>query len=497
MIVSGGPSKRDVFISHASEDKDSLARPLTNELIRRGLSVWFDEYELVLGDPLRQNIDNGLAESTVGVVILSHHFFAKSWPLRELEGLHARLTSGENNVIVPIWHELTEQDVLEYSPLLASLLAGNSTDGIQKLASDIERVLALRATVARPTATRIASPRLTTRRRHRLPRARAPVAPLTAEAPALSDSKGGESISGPTGLDLMERLTALADHATKLLITSDGESRVILAARGKPVAELARRSDGVLSINSTLISPTQRVLAPKADLLLRELTAASLSYLSIAEVDKVTIRSMSPTRHEAPSRSRPQAYQLTLVTAISAALQSRATREIRLRNGGSTMLVTKMFDTVKIFTLSSSYKPEQISSSSSSVYLADLLLKSIMEISSLEMPGIPLLEDRFNITARPNYSQLRVLAEELIAGNGRFELWQQLPVERAVLTARTSRSGYFVLEHPGNVPSVQRYSAAKMATFVEALERAMMSVTDSRNESLEVRAGWIIAAPFT
>jgi hypothetical protein len=57
---------RDVFISHASEDKDAVARPLAKELLRRGHSVWFDEYELVLGDSLRENIDRGLAVALSG-----------------------------------------------------------------------------------------------------------------------------------------------------------------------------------------------------------------------------------------------------------------------------------------------------------------------------------------------------------------------------------------------------------------------------------------------
>ena len=51
MVTTANVStQRDVFISHASEDKDEIARPLADELIRRGLKVWFDEYELVLGD---------------------------------------------------------------------------------------------------------------------------------------------------------------------------------------------------------------------------------------------------------------------------------------------------------------------------------------------------------------------------------------------------------------------------------------------------------------
>ena len=143
---------RDVFISHASEDKDAIARPLADALRNAGLTVWFDEQELVLGDSLRERIERGLAQSTIGVVILSHAFFAKRWPQQELNGLYARLVSGEDNVIVPIWHRLTKEELTSYAPALADILAGDSTDGPEKLTEQIQRTLA-RRTLPRATAT--------------------------------------------------------------------------------------------------------------------------------------------------------------------------------------------------------------------------------------------------------------------------------------------------------------------------------------------------------
>ncbi len=70
----------DVFISHASEDKDSFVRPLATALKTKGLSVWYDETTLKLGDSLRRSIDSGLAQSRFGIVVLSHVFFQKEWP---------------------------------------------------------------------------------------------------------------------------------------------------------------------------------------------------------------------------------------------------------------------------------------------------------------------------------------------------------------------------------------------------------------------------------
>jgi len=88
---------KDVFISHASEDKD-FARPLAEGLRKSGLSVWYDEYALTVGDGLRSKIDEGLAHSTYGIVILSKSFFAKNWPQQELGGLFSKEISGTGNL---------------------------------------------------------------------------------------------------------------------------------------------------------------------------------------------------------------------------------------------------------------------------------------------------------------------------------------------------------------------------------------------------------------
>ncbi|MBB4635837.1 toll/interleukin-1 receptor domain-containing protein [Longimicrobium terrae] len=89
------------FISHATEEKDAVARPLAIELGARGFTVWYDESSLVMGDSLRRSIDAGLSQSRFGVVILSRHFFSKEWPQRELDGLVSR-EIGEGKVILPV-----------------------------------------------------------------------------------------------------------------------------------------------------------------------------------------------------------------------------------------------------------------------------------------------------------------------------------------------------------------------------------------------------------
>jgi len=130
-------SEFDVFISHASEDKEAIARPLRDALQQRGFKVWLDEQELTLGDVLSQKIDEGLARSRYGVVILSESFFAKNWPRRELDGLVARETLDGRKVILPLWHGVGLREVTEYSPPLGAKLAASTSEGVTTIADKI------------------------------------------------------------------------------------------------------------------------------------------------------------------------------------------------------------------------------------------------------------------------------------------------------------------------------------------------------------------------
>jgi TIR domain len=126
----------DVFISHASEDKLDVARPLASLLLQAGLTVWLDEAELVIGDSLRRKIDQGLASSRHGVVILSKAFFAKEWPQKELDALVAR-EGDSTSVILPVWHNISAKDIVAFSPILADRLSVRTDRGLQSVAASI------------------------------------------------------------------------------------------------------------------------------------------------------------------------------------------------------------------------------------------------------------------------------------------------------------------------------------------------------------------------
>jgi hypothetical protein len=130
----------DLFISHASEDKAAVARPLAQALTGLGFSVWYDEEQIEIGSSLRMSIEAGLAASRYGVVVLSEAFFAKSWTQQELNGLFAREVAGED-VILPLWHAIDADYVRARAPMLADRFALDTSIGPAQLADRLSRRL--------------------------------------------------------------------------------------------------------------------------------------------------------------------------------------------------------------------------------------------------------------------------------------------------------------------------------------------------------------------
>jgi hypothetical protein len=130
----------DVFMCHASEDKEyceSLAKALEDA----GIRVWLDKIVLQWGDDLRPKIDRGLRDCRYGIVILSKTFLRKKkWTEYELSSLFAREQVGEKRIL-PIWHGINREDLLEYSPGLADRLAKVSSDNHEDIVYSVCEIL--------------------------------------------------------------------------------------------------------------------------------------------------------------------------------------------------------------------------------------------------------------------------------------------------------------------------------------------------------------------
>jgi hypothetical protein len=131
----------DFFISHATEDKEEIVRPLAEAIECAGFKVWYDEFSLTWGDSLREKIDEGLRISRYGIVIFSSNFFQKRWTNYELNGLVTREMDG-HKVILPIWHKVTKDEVMSYSPSLADKLALNtSLHSIDEIVEQLKNII--------------------------------------------------------------------------------------------------------------------------------------------------------------------------------------------------------------------------------------------------------------------------------------------------------------------------------------------------------------------
>jgi len=135
----------DVFICHATEDKDAFVRELAKRIKRcklrdRKVKVWYDEFTMEAGDSLSDTISVGVKNSRYGIVVLSPNFLKKEWPNRELKALLQR-DSRDFKVIVPIWLDIDHEGVKEHYPLLADEYAIEANNGMTNAVRMLMRII--------------------------------------------------------------------------------------------------------------------------------------------------------------------------------------------------------------------------------------------------------------------------------------------------------------------------------------------------------------------
>jgi hypothetical protein len=112
------PDLRDIFLCHAWDDRNDAAKQLHDLLEENGVSVWFSQKDVVLGSLLLREIDKGLSNSRIGIVLVTPAFLtrvkAEGIADKELSALLAQ------DLLVPIVHNTTYEALREISPLLGS-----------------------------------------------------------------------------------------------------------------------------------------------------------------------------------------------------------------------------------------------------------------------------------------------------------------------------------------------------------------------------------------
>lgn len=134
----------DVFISHASEDKQPLVEELVGRLKAEGIRVWYDKDNINWGDRFREKIDEGLEKAQYGIIILSPDYIKedKYWTKAELDALFQIESTTVKKVLLPVWHHLSKNEVIAFSPLVASRSAlSTATMTIAEIAAHIKKII--------------------------------------------------------------------------------------------------------------------------------------------------------------------------------------------------------------------------------------------------------------------------------------------------------------------------------------------------------------------
>jgi tetratricopeptide (TPR) repeat protein len=160
MPPTSGPAASDfsydVFVSHASEDKAAFVDDLVKALSERGLRVWYDAFEIALGDDFRRKMEQGLLGSRFGVVVLSPAFMqaSKYWTQAEVSALfNFEAVEGEKRIL-PVLYGVDWPTLTRTFPFLATRRAADVSAGVDVVANQIQT--AVRGVTAPPS--RRASP---------------------------------------------------------------------------------------------------------------------------------------------------------------------------------------------------------------------------------------------------------------------------------------------------------------------------------------------------
>ncbi|MDR4892290.1 MULTISPECIES: toll/interleukin-1 receptor domain-containing protein [unclassified Chryseobacterium] len=133
----------DVFISHASEDKNTFVEKFCQHLSAENIKFWYDSNEIAWGESLIRKINQGLSKSRFSIIILSKSFVDKKWTNAELEAvLNIETVTGDVRVLPLMLGDPAEiKSILTEYPLLATKRYLNVSDGIDNIVENLKNVL--------------------------------------------------------------------------------------------------------------------------------------------------------------------------------------------------------------------------------------------------------------------------------------------------------------------------------------------------------------------
>ena len=112
----------DVFISHATKDKNSYVDKLVEAIKKEGLSVFYDTECILWGDSIPEKIAEGLTNCTLAVVVISKNYFGRPWTEYEIRTLLNRQNQDNNKLVMPILYGVSKKQLMMHYPELGNIL---------------------------------------------------------------------------------------------------------------------------------------------------------------------------------------------------------------------------------------------------------------------------------------------------------------------------------------------------------------------------------------
>lgn len=92
-----------IFLSHTSIDKPFVEK-LARDLERLGISVWYDKYEIKVGESILWKIDEGIRESEYLGIVISREAWESEWVKTEISSAWQKQVSQKGNFVLPIYY---------------------------------------------------------------------------------------------------------------------------------------------------------------------------------------------------------------------------------------------------------------------------------------------------------------------------------------------------------------------------------------------------------
>lgn len=131
--------KYDVFLSHASVDKEKFVQPLYDRLESSGIKCWIDEKEIAWGDSIPKKINEGIKNSKYVMLILSEQYISRVWPNSEIDAAVTQQNKGKK-VVLPLFIG-ERKKLIENYPLIEGIKGLYWDDGIDYIVDNLKRLL--------------------------------------------------------------------------------------------------------------------------------------------------------------------------------------------------------------------------------------------------------------------------------------------------------------------------------------------------------------------